>query len=86
MNQQSGKPMGFMNPRIYAQAIDSTGFRDVTEGNNGDFKATKGWDPCTGLGSPIGSQLLTALGGTHSIQAASERVPGLFLAARCIGF
>lgn len=85
MNQQSGKPMGFMNPRIYAQAIDSTGFRDVTEGNNGDFKATQGWDPCTGLGSPMGSQLLTALGGTHSIQAASERVPGLFLAARCIG-
>jgi kumamolisin len=85
MNQQSGKPMGFMNPRIYAQAIDSTGFRDVTEGNNGDFKAAQGWDPCTGLGSPIGSQLLTALGGTHSIQAASERVPGFFLAARCIG-
>ena len=74
-----------MNPRIYAQAIDSTGFRDVTEGNNGDFKATQGWDPCTGLGSPIGSELLTALGGTHSIQAASERVPGLFLAARCTG-
>lgn len=86
MNQQSGKPMGFMNPRIYAQAIDATGFRDVTEGNNGDFKASQGWDPCTGLGSPIGSQLLTALGGTHSIQAASERVPGLFLAARSLGF
>jgi kumamolisin len=86
INQQSGKAMGFLNPRIYAPAIDSTGFHDVTEGNNGDFEAAQGWDACTGLGSPIGSQLLMALGGTHSIQAVSEGVSGLFLTARCLGF
>jgi kumamolisin len=86
MNQQSGKAMGFLNPRIYAPAMVATAFRDVTEGNNGDFKAAQGWDPCTGLGSPIGTQLLMPLGGTHSIQAVSERVSGLFLTARCLGF
>lgn len=61
INQQAGKPVGFLNPRIYAQAVEASSFRDVTEGNNGNFKATKGWDCCTGLGSPDGKELLAAL-------------------------
>jgi hypothetical protein len=31
--------------------------RDVTQGNNGDFRASAGWDACTGLGSPRGEAL-----------------------------
>jgi kumamolisin len=69
MNQKIGKPVGFLNPLIYAQAVETSGFHDVTQGNNGNFSAAEGWDPCTGLGSPNGAQLLAALNGRLS-QAA----------------
>jgi kumamolisin len=69
INQKIGKPTGFLNPLIYVQAVETSGFHDVTEGNNGAFSATQGWDPCTGLGSPDGAQLLAALTGKIS-QAA----------------
>jgi kumamolisin len=64
INQQLGKSIGFLNPLIYAQAVESAGFHDITEGNNGAFSAGPGWDPCTGLGSPDGVPLEAALSGT----------------------
>ncbi len=74
INQQMGKPIGFLNPLIYAQAVEASGFHDITQGNNGSFSAAQGWDPCTGLGSPDGAQLLAALTGKPAAQlAAAER-------------
>ena len=73
INEQIGKPIGFLNPLIYAQAVEASGFHDITDGNNGSFSAGQGWDPCTGLGSPDGAQLLAALTGTPGIHAASVR-------------
>lgn len=73
MNQQIGKSVGFLNPQIYAQAVETSGFHDVTDGNNGAFSAGPGWDPCTGLGSPDGARLLAALTGQPAAQAAAER-------------
>jgi kumamolisin len=74
INQQMGKSIGFLNPLIYSQAVEAAGFHDVTQGNNGAFNAGPGWDPCTGLGSPDGVPLETALTGTPSAQStASER-------------
>jgi kumamolisin len=35
--------------------------RDITQGHNGDFAASSGWDACTGLGSPNGTKILAAL-------------------------
>lgn len=32
-------------------------FNDITHGDNGMYRAAQGPDPCTGLGSPIGSKL-----------------------------
>lgn len=63
---------GFLNELIYESALRN-GFRDITEGNNGAYAARKGWDPCTGLGSPIGQQLLRSLSvtGTHAKGAGS---------------
>ena len=61
LNQKMGKPVGFLNPSIYAQAVEASGFHDITKGNNGAFSAGVGWDPCTGLGSPDGVPLETAL-------------------------
>lgn len=54
INQTSGKAAGFLNPQIYQ---GPQAFRDITQGNNGDFEATVGWDACTGLGSPDGAKL-----------------------------
>jgi kumamolisin len=76
VNQQMGKPAGFLNPSIYAQAVEASGFHDVTDGNNGTFKAVQGWDPCTGLGSPDGAQLLAALSGTPAAHAAAGERSG----------
>jgi kumamolisin len=59
LNQQLGKKVGFLNPQIYPLGEGS--FYDVTSGSNGDFSAGTGWDACTGLGSPNGQALLTAL-------------------------
>jgi kumamolisin len=55
LNQQSGSNIGFANLALYQNA--ENGFNDITQGNNGTYSAGPGWDPCTGLGSPNGSQL-----------------------------
>jgi kumamolisin len=69
INQQTGKTLGFINPLIYAQAVEASGFNDITEGNNGAFKAAQGWDACTGLGSPDGVPLDAALTGSPGAQS-----------------
>ncbi len=48
-NSQSKQSAGFLNPTLYTTPKS---FRDITQGNNGAFKAATGWDPCTGLGTP----------------------------------
>lgn len=74
INQQTGKSLGFLNPRLYSEAVDASGIHDVTKGDNGSFKATSGWDPCTGLGSPDGAALTAALAAGRAMQAsASDR-------------
>ena len=59
MNQQLGKSLGFANPSLYQ--IGSPAFRDILHGTDGHYRATRGWDACTGLGSPNGTTLLQAL-------------------------
>ena len=61
VNQSAGKKTGFANPTLYA---NPGAFTDITSGNNGGYQAGPGWDPVTGLGSPIGTQVLAVLGGT----------------------
>ena len=59
LNQQLGAPLGDAHAAIYQ--IGSKAFRDITEGDNGDYQAGTGWDACTGWGSPDGQALLDAL-------------------------
>ncbi|KAJ7080446.1 family S53 protease-like protein [Mycena epipterygia] len=64
----AGKPvLGFLNPFIYSTA--STAFTDITTGHNAGFicpassvafDAAVGWDPLTGFGTPLFTQLLDA--------------------------
>jgi kumamolisin len=61
LNQELGRNAGWLHPHIYAAGVQQTAFHDITHGNNGKFSATKGWDACTGLGSPNGQALLAVL-------------------------
>jgi len=76
INQQIGKPIGFVNPLIYAQAVEASGFHDITQGNNGAFSAAEGWDPCTGLGTPDGVRLEAAVTATPAARAAASARAG----------
>ena len=60
INQSLGTNVGFVNAQLYSAAA---AFHDITSGNNGNYSAGKGWDACTGLGSPNGAALLAALKG-----------------------
>jgi kumamolisin len=62
INQSLGANVGYVNPLLYSAKAEAT-FHDVTTGNNGGYSAGPGWDACTGLGSPDGTALLTALRG-----------------------
>lgn len=61
LNQSLGVPLGFAQPRLYA-LLGSTAFHDITSGSNGAYSAGPGWDACTGLGSPSGTNLARQLG------------------------
>lgn len=59
-NQQNTVSAGFINPAIYS-AKGKSAFHDILTTNNGAFSAGPGWDACTGLGSPIGSKVITVI-------------------------
>eukprot|EP00285_Hemiselmis_virescens_P019851 CAMPEP_0173383984 /NCGR_PEP_ID=MMETSP1356-20130122/6555_1 /TAXON_ID=77927 ORGANISM="Hemiselmis virescens, Strain PCC157" /NCGR_SAMPLE_ID=MMETSP1356 /ASSEMBLY_ACC=CAM_ASM_000847 /LENGTH=348 /DNA_ID=CAMNT_0014339119 /DNA_START=116 /DNA_END=1162 /DNA_ORIENTATION=+ len=69
----AGKPpMGFLNPFLYA---NPQCFEDITGGKNA-YGAVKGWDPASGLGSPIFPCLLKAAlaaspSANHAVTAVS---------------
>ncbi|MEI9984935.1 MAG: hypothetical protein WDN69_18055 [Aliidongia sp.] len=64
INEAAGTPVGFVNAKLYSSP---SAFTDITQGNNGTFAASKGWDACTGLGSPNGTKVEALLsGGTSS--------------------
>jgi subtilase family serine protease len=77
VNEQAvtnGQPtVGFINPAIYAIGTGTTYdacFHDITVGNNethyspDQFTAVRGYDLCTGWGTPAGTNLLNALAPT----------------------
>ncbi len=59
LNQGLGRPVGFLNPFLYQHPET---LNDVTQGGGQSaWSAGPGWDPVTGLGSPDGAKLLSAL-------------------------
>jgi kumamolisin len=67
LNQQLGAPVGLINPKLYTlpgYPSNPGPLRDITSGSNGAYNAGRGWDPVTGLGSPDGTRLETALSST----------------------
>lgn len=49
-----GTKLGFVLPQLWLQPM---AFNDIETGDNGQYRAGIGPDPCTGLGSPIGSRI-----------------------------
>ena len=72
INQRLGKPSGFVNALLYQSASAKSDFNDIISGNNGAYSAGPGWDPCSGLGSPIGTQVASALGSPPIAQATKS--------------
>jgi kumamolisin len=60
-NEQLGKNLGYFHPVLYSTLAGTDALHDITVGNNGAFHASKGWDCCTGLGTPNGVAILNAL-------------------------
>merc|ERR1712232_82574 len=68
--KKKGKPLGFLNPLLYQMQAESPDtFTDVIVGDNKctengcfsrckGFEAAKGWDPVTGLGTPVADKML----------------------------
>lgn len=54
----AGTKLGWVTPKFFLNQGD---FTDVSLGSNGVYKASVGPDPCTGLGSPIGDEIITLL-------------------------
>ena len=53
-----GRKLGYITDRLWANPLC---FNDIVQGENGAFQALVGPDPCTGLGSPIGTRLAALL-------------------------
>jgi kumamolisin len=70
LNAQLGKPVGYLNPVLYQQLTPAAVLRDVTSGTNDGYSAAPGWDACTGLGSPNGAALLSALAALQGSSAS----------------
>jgi len=73
INQQTGTTAGLVNPALYAAP---SAFNDITQGNNGAFSAGLGWDPCTGLGSPVGTAVAQAVSTAEGLTSSSGTESG----------
>jgi subtilase family serine protease len=70
-DQAAGHRVGFLNPSLYAIAASPLyhlALHDITVGNNSwdvsgvtGYSASRGWDPASGLGSPIATVLIKLL-------------------------
>ena len=65
-DQAAGHRLGLINDDLYAKGAPASLFRDITKGNNivkgiGGYSATKGWDPVTGLGTPLANVVVNRL-------------------------
>lgn len=60
-NEQLGHNVGWLHPALYGTIAQHKVLNDVLSGTNGDFKASSGWDSCTGLGTPNGQAILGIL-------------------------
>jgi len=83
---KTGKPLGFMNPLLYKMAAaQPSAFTDIVSGDNkctedGCFSTCKGyecaegWDPVTGLGTPVLTEMIKYVEAQLDAKAAKASV------------
>lgn len=69
-----GTDLGFVTPTLWE---NPSAFHDITQGGNGFYNAAPGPDPCSGMGSPIGTKIAalfptTASGHNPNAQIANS--------------
>jgi kumamolisin len=64
-----GTKLGYITPELY---LNQVCFNDITFGDNGAYRAGPGPDPCTGIGSPIGTKLAILL--SHPAMVTARRI------------
>ena len=82
-NQGCFSPLGRVGPTLYVAAgASASNFTDVTNGNNdltdshgGAFPAAPGFDPASGLGSPVDQNLALALQGADGCPSVASVSP-----------
>ena len=82
-NQGCFRALGRVGPALYAaQQGNSATFTDITQGNNdftatngGRFAATNGFDPASGLGTPVDQNLALALQGADGCPSVAAVSP-----------
>lgn len=65
----SGKKLGTSATVAATLWANPGAFTDITQGNNGQYAAAVGPDPCTGLGAPIGAKIQSAITGVAAAPA-----------------
>jgi len=60
IGQHTGHALGFFASLAYGASGRSC-FRAIASGSNDRYRTATGWNPCTGLGAPIGTALQAAL-------------------------
>jgi kumamolisin len=68
INQKLGRPAGYLTPLLYSAGF-AKALKATTQSGGGTCQPTAGWNSCTGLGSPVGAELLAAL-------SAEAKTPG----------
>jgi len=79
-DQHAGVALGFLNPTLYRIAAGANylrDFHDILTGNN-SYSAGPGWDPVTGLGSPVAASLVLDLA---VIPTTTSGAPSVYLHA-----
>lgn len=62
LNQALGRRCGHLHPHIYELGNSrAAALQPVLKGNNGLYRAGKGWNACAGYGTPRGEELLAHL-------------------------
>merc|ERR1712032_1754765 len=83
---KTGKPLGFLNPLLYKMAAEKpSAFTDIFSGDNKctedgcfssckGYECTTGWDPVTGLGTPVLTEMLSYVESQLDAKASSVSV------------
>jgi subtilase family serine protease len=82
-NQGCFATLGMIGPNLYAHGGPSntnftdiaTGDNDFTDANGGDWPATTGYDPASGLGTPVDQNLAIALQGANGCPSVASVSP-----------